>query len=447
MKKNDIIEIEITDISAEGSGIGRFEGMAVFVPLTAVGDRLLCRIVKVKKSYAFGIIEQLITTSPDRCEPDCGVFKKCGGCVLRHISYESECALKQNRVYQVIKRIGGVDMPPQPIRANKERTRYRNKAQYPIAQSGETGFYATHSHRIIPCEDCLLQPQEFSAAAKALGEWIRENNISVYDENTHNGLVRHLYMRKAEKTGELMAVIVINGSAVPARDSLIKRLTEALGENLKSIQLNFNTEDTNVVLGSENRVIFGKSHITDILCDVKVRISPLSFYQVNRDMAELLYKKAAQYAMPQNKSILDLYCGAGTIGLSMARQAESIIGVEIVEDAIKDAEINARENGITNARFICADAAQAAQTLKTEGIKPDVVIVDPPRKGCSEELINTICGDFSPERIVYISCDPATLARDTALIENSGYHLQEYTPFDLFPGTAHVETVALFKII
>jgi len=443
MKKNDVFELYIEGMSAEGSGIGRADGMAVFVPLTAVGDKIRVRIVKVKSRYCYGIVEELIASSPERIEPDCQVFKRCGGCVYRHISYESECKIKYDRVLNAVKRIGELSLLPCPIIKAENTLRYRNKAQYPLTLEGEAGFYATHSHRVIPSADCMLQPEEFTYAVKAVREWIVKNNVSVYNEEKHSGLLRHIYLRKAFATGELMAVLVINGKNIPDENGLIKALLDTLGENLKSIQLNINTKDTNVILGEECRVLFGSGYITDILCGVKIRISPLSFYQVNREMAEKLYKKAAEYAEPENKKILDLYCGAGTIGLSMAERAESVIGVEIVSEAIADAKINAENNGIKNVRFICADAKDAAQMLAKEGIKPDTVIVDPPRKGCVGEVLKIIAGDFAPERIVYVSCDPATLARDLKTLNELGYELKEYTPVDLFPRTAHVETVAL----
>ncbi len=445
MKKNDIIELEITDISSEGSGIGKYEGQAIFVPLTAVGDRIRARVLKVKKNYAFAKCEEIIVPSEHRIDTDCGVFARCGGCVFRHISYENEAALKQNRVTQTMKRIGKVTLEAQPIIFAANPDRYRNKALYPVAEGGEIGFYSHHSHRAIPCGDCLLHPEIFDKAGEVFTAFVKKHNISVYNEETHSGLLRHFYLRYGKETGEIMVGIVINGNDLPHKNELVGDLKNALGENLKSVILNINTKKTNVVLGDKNILLFGKEYIYDVLCGVKVRISPHSFYQVNHDMAERLYKKAAEYAEPLGKNILDLYCGAGTIGLSMAREAKSIIGVEIIAAAVRDANINAKENGITNARFICGDARVAAEQLRNENISADVVILDPPRKGCEEALLHTVANDFAPERIVYVSCDVATLARDTAILETLGYKLQEYTPVDLFPRTAHVETVALLS--
>lgn len=444
MNKNDFLTVDITDLSAEGSGIGKYDGMAVFVPLTAIGDRVRVKVIKVKKNYCIARLEEILIPSSERIDTDCATFNRCGGCVFRHISYDGERAFKQNRVYQTIKRIGGIDMAPQPIISAERTERYRNKAQLPISPSGRAGFYAKHSHRIIECDDCLLQPKEFSLAIDALYRWISETGVSVYDETSHKGLVRHLYLRKAEKTGEILAVIVINGNSIPESEKLTEYMRSALPE-IKSLQLNINTEDTNVVLGDKNILLFGSEYITDILSGVKIRLSPHSFYQVNHDCAELLYEKAAQYANPQGKTVLDLYCGAGTIGLSMADTAKQIIGVEIVPQAIEDAKFNAENNGIKNAEFLCADAFDAAKRLSAQGIKPDVVIVDPPRKGCDTALIDTICNGFAPERVVYVSCDVATLARDIAQFTKNGYTLIEYTPVDMFPRTAHVETVALLS--
>lgn len=444
MKKNDIIRLTITDISHEGSGIGKSDGMAIFVPNTAVGDEIFALILKVKKNYAFAKLQKIIVPSQYRTPTDCDVFARCGGCVFRHINYKNECQLKQNRVMQTMQRIGKTTIEPQPIVCAKNPDRYRNKALYPIAKGGELGFYSHHSHISIPCGDCLLHPELFYKAGNVFTDFVRKHSISVYNEETHSGLLRHFYLRYGAQTGEIMVGIVINGNDLPQKNQLIENLKTALGENLKSIILNINTQKTNVVLGDKILLLYGREYIYDILCGVKVRISPHSFYQVNHDMAEQLYKKATEYAQPCGKNILDLYCGAGTIGLSMAREAKSIIGVEIVEAAVEDANLNAKENGITNARFICGDAAQAARQLKSDGISADVVILDPPRKGCEEALLKTVAQAFAPERIVYVSCDVATLARDTAILQDFGYNLQEYTPCDLFPRTAHCECVAKF---
>ncbi len=447
LKKNDRINLKIETCSATGSGIGRFNGMAVFVPATAVGDEITAHILKVKKNYAFAKVESVIMPSKDRISPECPVYLRCGGCVFSHMSYDAEKQLKASHVEECFKRIGGILPGFEPIIGAESDKRYRNKAQYPVAiENGEikTGFYSPHSHRVVHCPDCLLQPEEFEGILNIFSSYIKQNNVSVYDETTNRGLLRHIYIRKGAKSGEIMVCAVINGKKLTNEEKLITDLTSQ-NKNIKSIIVNSNTKDTNVILGEKCRTLWGEDFITDILCGLKFRISPLSFYQVNRNQAERLYNKAAEYAaLTGNETVMDLYCGAGTIGLSMAEKAKEIIGVEIVPEAIEDAKINAQTNGITNARFICADAAQAAETLKNEGIKPDVIILDPPRKGCSPEMIGT-AAKMKPERIVYVSCDPATLARDCGIFATLGYTAEKATPVDMFPRTGHVETVVLLS--
>lgn len=441
MKKNDEIILDIVDYTAEGSGVGKYEGMAVFVPQTAVGDTARVKILKVKKSFAFGKALELTKKSNCRTEIDCSAFSRCGGCVFRHISYKAELKAKETKTYETIKRIGGVDLKPQPIMHSSDK-RYRNKAQYPISTDGKVGFYANHSHNIIPCGDCLLQPEIFSTITKITEDWIKKYSISIYNEEEHNGLLRHLFIREGAITKEIMVVAVINGDTLPLSEEWIAALKTAVGENLKSVQININTQNTNVIMGDKCITLYGEEYITDILCGVKIRLSPLSFYQVNHAMAQKLYEKAAEYGDVANKTVLDLYCGAGTIGLSLADKAKKVIGVEIIPEAIKDAKFNAQANGIENAEFYCSDATEFAEKHNPH---PDVVIVDPPRKGLTEELIETITEKFAPERIVYVSCDVGTLARDIKSFGEKGYKLAEYTPADLFPRTSHCETVCLIQ--
>ena len=445
LKKNDEIEIYIDSVSLTGSGVGRYDGMAVFVPASAKGDRLLVHIIKAKKSYAVGKILKVLSPSEDRVQNDCTGFPSCGGCAFRHMSYAAELELKHNAVKDAFKRIGGIDIEPQAIIGDESQTGYRNKAQYSIRREGgrvKIGFYAQHSHRVIDCRDCSLAPKEFETVIGVFADWIEKNNISVYDEETGKGLLRHIYIRKAFATGEIMVCPVSTKKNLSHTDELIDGLLKAVPE-ITSVALNVNAENTNVVLGKECVTLYGKGYITDILCGVKVRISPLSFYQVNRTQAQKLYEKAAEYAAPKKDTLLlDLYCGAGTIGLSMADKIGQLIGVETVPEAVEDAKLNAKENGILNAEFICADAGKAAQMLLEQGKRPDVIILDPPRKGCSMETISATVG-MKPERIVYVSCDPATLARDCAEFEKLGYVVREVTPVDMFPRTAHVESCAL----
>ena len=447
IKKNDIIRLQINSATAEGSGVGRTEeGAAVFVPRSAVGDVLSVRILKVKKTYAFGRIEEILTPSPARIPPDCPSFGKCGGCVWRHITYAEECRLKEQKVRDAVERIGGIQTVFRPIIACDATDRYRNKAQLPVGRDRDgrvqIGFYAFHSHRIIDCYGCALQPEQFADVIRVTREFIDTYDIPVYDETTGQGRLRHLYIRRAEVTDELMVCYVVNGNGLKHEDVLLKNLREAL-PNLKTVIFNSNREKTNVILGKKNRVAFGEGFIEDELCGMKFKISPFSFWQVNRVQAEKLYAKAREYAaLSGNELLLDLYCGTGTIGLTMASSCGSLVGVEIIPDAVHDAEENAARNGVTNARFLCADAPEAAERLRREGLTPEVVILDPPRKGCGEALVRTIRG-MEPSRVVYVSCDPATLARDLKYFAENGYITREVTPCDMFSRTAHVESVAL----
>lgn len=449
LNKNDIINLKITSATAEGSGVGKTEdGIAVFVPLTAIGDELEVRILKVKKTYAFGKIEKIIKPSKSRIEADCPNFSKCGGCVWRHISYEEECKIKHQKVVDAVERIGGIKTEFKPIISCDDIYRYRNKAQFPIGKDKDgnalMGFYAFHSHRIIDCNDCILQPEIFTKVMEITRKFIRDTNADIYDETTGKGRLRHLYIRMGEITKELMVCFVVNGNGLKQEDLLVKMLKEEL-PTLKTVVINSNREKTNVILGNKNRIAYGNGYITDELCGLKFKISPFSFWQVNRKQAEKLYLKAKEYAnLKSDEVLLDLYCGTGTIGLTMADNCKTLVGVEIIEDAIRDAEENARLNNINNARFICADAPKAAEDLQKEGLKPDVVILDPPRKGCGEELVETI-RKMSPKRVVYVSCDPATLARDLRYFEDRNYITKEVTPCDMFSRTAHVESVVLLS--
>lgn len=444
VNKNDEFKLNITGYTAEGGGVGRFDGQAIFVENTAVGDEILCHIIKAKKSYAIGKAMKIIKPSKSRIEPQCYCFKMCGGCSFAHIKYEDELKAKEQKVKDAFTRIGGLNPEFSPIIPSPETTRYRNKAQYPVKRENgilNIGFYAKKSHRVIDGGDCLLQPQEFTEIIEIFRKWIHDNNITVYSETTQKGLLRHIYLRKAFATDEIMVCAVINGETLPESESLLTQLKTLKG--FKTLVININRRDTNVVLGDKCIPVYGDGYITDILCGVKIKISPLSFYQVNRNGAQLLYKKALEYASPSGEEdILDLYCGTGTIGLSMADKVKSVTGVEIIPEAIEDAKVNAELNNIKNARFICGDASLAAEKLKSEGITPQVIILDPPRKGCAEELLKTV-SEINPFKIVYVSCDPATLARDCARLSVLGYEVKQVTPVDMFPRTSHVESVAL----
>lgn len=448
-EKNDQIELEITGMTAEGSGVGRYREVAVFVPNAAIGDRLRIRVVKTAKTYAFGKIEEILHPSADRIPVDCCQFSQCGGCVFRHIQYGAELRIKEQRVRDAISRIGGIEgVTIRPIRGAPKADHYRNKAQFPVGRAANgtlmLGFYAHHSHRIVACDTCALQPAVFDQAAQAFRQWEREYPQEVYDESTGKGRLRHFYLRQARATGEVMVCVVVNGNGLSGEDRLVQLLRQQV-PGVKSIVINSNREKTNVILGEKCRTIWGADTITDILCGLRFRISPLSFYQVNPEQAECLYQLAGKYAgLTGKETLLDLYCGTGTIGLSMAHQVKKLIGVEMVAQAIEDAKKNALENKIQNAEFFCGDAAQAAEMLLEQEKYPDVVVIDPPRKGCDAELIQTI-HKMAPQRVVYVSCDPATLARDLKLFSQFNYQAVELTPVDMFPRTAHVECVVLMS--
>lgn len=444
--KNKRVEIFIDGVTTQGWGVGHIDGFAVFVANSAIGDTILAHIIKVKKNYAIGKLLDIIIPSPSRYEPDCPVFSQCGGCAYRHITYDSELNIKYKQVKEAFSRIGHMDINPQPIVSAKTIDRYRNKAQFPVGFDSELkiGFYAPYSHRIINCRDCKLQPQEFATALQVFDEFITQNHIPIYNEEKNKGLLRHIYLRKADATKEILACAVINGDELPNTQTLADNLKNAL-PNLKGFLININKSDTNVILGDKCKLIWGQDYITDILCGCSFRISPLSFYQVNSSQAQLLYEKAQEYAnLSSDDILLDLYCGTGTIGLTMANKVKKLIGVEIIKQAVQDAKTNAEINNIQNAEFICDDATNAAKTLMKNNELPTVVLVDPPRKGLSPELVSTIT-QMQPNRIVYISCDPATLARDCALFEKSHYKVEELTPVDMFPRTSHVETCVLLS--
>ena len=444
LRKNDEIYLTVKGCTVQGSGVCDHEGMTVFVRGAVTGDRVLAHIIKVKKTYAVGIIKKLIQRSPMRAKKFCPIAEKCGGCCFAHIKYNAELEIKAQQVADNFKRLGKLDIVPDPIIPSPSAERYRNKAQYPVGSDGKfasIGFYAPMTHRIIDCADCLLQPKEFAEITDIFRDWIREKKIPVYSEADGTGLLRHVYIRKAAATEQIMVCAVANGEKLPEADDLIERLKTVNG--VASIILNINRDKTNVVLGKECRTLWGSDFITDELCGLKFNLSALSFYQVNHDGAEVLYEKAKEYAsLTGGETLVDLYCGTGTIGLTMAKNVKKLIGVEIVPQAVENAKENAKLNGIDNAEFICSDASQAAQTLFERGEKPDVVILDPPRKGCDEALINTVV-KMKPDRVVYVSCDSATLARDCRRFADLGYETLRATPVDMFPRTAHVETVVL----
>ena len=448
MTKNDLISLEITGLSNDGSGVGRHEGMAVFVPFTAPGDVAEVRIVKVTKSYAFGILAKLLTPSPARVAADCEAFGRCGGCALRHLSYETELLAKRGFVQDAFSKLGGFAVEAAPCLPSPEEDRYRNKVQYPlVAEPDGTvryGFFASRSHRVIPCADCKLQPAELNLIADALCALFTEYGITVYDEASRKGVLRHLYLRRGAHSGEVMVCIVVNANRLKQEAELVAQLT-AKFPSIKTILINSNRENTNVILGRRSRTIFGDGYITDTLCGVPVKLGPASFYQVNTLAAEQLYGTAkALAALRPGEVLLDLYCGTGTIGLSMADGIGELIGVEIVPEAVESARRNAAEMGIANARFFCEDAGAAAAHLAEEGLRPDVIVLDPPRKGCDAPTLDAVL-KMAPQRIVMVSCNAATAARDCQKLCAEGYVLHQISPVDLFPRTRHCEVVCLLQ--
>lgn len=449
VKKNEHSIIEITDISSDGNGVGAIDGFTVFVPMTAIGDKAEIIVVKVLSSYAVGRMMKLIEPSPDRQDAPCPVFKRCGGCHLQHINYKAQLNVKKNFIEAAFRRIGGfAGFECDEIIGMDEPFRYRNKCIFPIGadKSGEiiSGFYARRSHDIIPIEDCIAGSELNRHINNAVLEYMRENNISVYDEAKHTGIVRRVFIRSAVTTGETMVVLSVNSDNIPRRERLIKKL-RAVSEDIVSIYININKTKTNNVLGRENKLIYGKEVICDTLCGIEFKISPHSFYQINPIMTEKLYGKALELAdISKDDTVMDIYCGIGTISLAAAKKAKSVIGVEIVEQAIINAWENAENNGITNAVFYAESAEDAVPRLIDDGIRPDVVILDPPRKGSDTATLNAIVS-AAPKRIVYVSCNVSTLARDAKLLAEHGYIPQKCIGVDMFPHTCHVETVVLMS--
>ena len=448
MKKNDFCSIEITGMTAEGNGVGRAEGMAVFVPHTAVGDVISCKIVKTAKSYCYGIIDKIITPSESRTESDCPVSDKCGGCTFRHIKYPAELEIKDRLVRDAFLRLGGFDGIEFESICGGEENSYRNKAQYPVAEidgKAVCGFYSKRSHRVVPFTECRLQPEIFGNIAEFCLEFANNKKLPAYNEETQSGIIRHIYIRRGFHSGEIMLCIVAKGKS---RINDLKLLAEAAVKKFPeiiSVILNINPGNTNVILGKENIVLAGKDEITDILCGKKITLSPMSFYQVNTAQAEKLYFQAMEYAgLTGSETVLDLYCGAGTIGLAFSDKAKKIIGCEIIPEAVENAKENAAANGVENAEFFCGDAGALAKKLADDGISPDIAVIDPPRKGCDTLTLDSLVR-MSPERIVMISCNPATAARDAKYLSENGYFPQKARAFDLFPRTGHVETVCLLS--
>ena len=450
LQKNQLLTLRIERLSNDGSGVAHSsEGEAVFVPGTAPGDEAQVRIVKDCGRYAFGILDKLLTPSPDRIPVDCAVAGPCGGCSLRHLDYAAELRAKQESVADAFRRIGGLDVPVLDALPSPEVDRYRNKVQFPVGRDKDgapcIGFYAGRTHRIVPCPDCKLQPGVLNDIGNTLCAFFAAHGIQPYDEERGKGLVRHIFLRRGAHSGQIMVCLVCTRPKLPHSDELVALLREKF-RDIATILINVNAKKTNVILGEESVTLYGPGCIEDTLCGVPVRLGPLSFYQVNTLAAERLYGVAAEYAqLEPDDVLLDLYCGMGTIGLSMANHCRELIGVEIIPEAIDSAKANAARMGdavAAKSRFFCADAGEAAARLAAEGLRPDVIMLDPPRKGCDETTLSAVA-QMSPRRVVYVSCNPSTAARDAAWLGQHGYRAEKVQPVDLFPRTKHVEAVLL----
>ena len=451
MKKDDVIEVKIEDMGVDGEGIGKADGITLFIKDAVIGDVVQAKIMKMKKSYGYARLLEVLTPSPYRVEPKCPVSRPCGGCQLQALSYDKQLEFKENKVRNNLKRIGGfTDIPMEPIAGMKEPYHYRNKAQFPIGRDKDgkltAGFYAARTHSLIPVDECYLGAKINEPILGKILQIMEQEHIEPYDEKTHTGLVRHILIRFGFTTKEIMVCFILNGKKLPKQEKFIAALTEIPG--MTSISVNRNEKDTNVIMGEKTITIWGSDYITDYIGDIKYQISPQSFYQVNPAQTKVLYEKALEYAgLTGTETVWDLYCGIGTISLFLAQKAKKVFGVEIVPQAIADAKKNAALNDITNVDFFVGKAEEVYPSYvreHKEEAKAEVIVVDPPRKGCEESLLSTIVS-MAPERIVYVSCDSATLARDLKYLCGHGYELKRVQAVDQFCQTGHCETVVLLS--
>ena len=441
--KNQVYTAGITGYSSDGLGIARIGGQVVFVHDAIQGEICDILVMKVLKNVAFGKAVSRQKVSPHRVEPDCPYYRQCGGCAFRHMDYTEELRAKRQRVQDALTRLGGSSVEVEEILGAANTLHYRNKSQYPVSANGKVGFYRARTHCVTDLDTCLIQKPQADAAAAALRRYMEEHHVPGYDEKTGKGLVRHLYVR-TNRRGQSLICVVVNGEKLPREDALADAMRQAVPDAI-GVVLGSNTRRSNVILGDRYRTLWGEDTLTDTLCGHSFRLSIPSFYQVNREQAEVLYRKAVEYAgLTGQELVLDLYCGAGTITLTMAEKAGRVIGAEIVAPAVENARENARLNGVENAEFFCGDAGDIAAMLAAENLHPDVICVDPPRKGLAPEVIDAMV-QMGPARIVYVSCDPATLGRDVKLLEQQGFAARRAAAIDLFPGTAHVETVCLLS--
>ncbi|SNV88327.1 23S rRNA (uracil(1939)-C(5))-methyltransferase RlmD [Clostridium cochlearium] len=447
VKKNNIYRVSITGMGTKGEGIGKIDNFTIFIPGAILGEEVEVNIIKVNKNYAVGKLLNIIIASEERVKPICDIYTRCGGCQLQHMSYKEQLNFKRQKVKDALLRLGGIDVEVEAVLGMKNPYRYRNKVQLPIGKENEKvsiGFYAPRSHNIIDLKTCLIQDEKADDIIKILREWIEKFNVPIYNEKEHKGNLRHIMVRTAFKTGEVMVVLVTKDKNLPHKEELINKLIENL-QGVVSIIQNINSQKTNVVLGKESIVLWGKDKIIDYIANFKFAITPLSFFQVNPIQTEVLYNKALEYAdLKGNEVVFDAYCGTGTISLFLSQKAKKVYGVEIVAEAIESAKLNAKENNVDNVDFIVGESEQVIPELIEKGIKADVVVVDPPRKGCEKSLLEAMA-NMSPEKIVYVSCDPATLARDLGVLEKLGYKTIRVQPVDMFSNTYHVENVVLLE--
>lgn len=448
VKKGDNIELQIAGLGSSGEGVGRYDGFTVFVHGALPEETVQAEIILVKKNYAIGKLIKIITASPDRVEPVCPVYAECGGCQLQHLSYAGQLRMKQQQVKDALTRIGHLDTEVLPVIGCSNPWNYRNKMQFPAASGAEgkisIGCYAAATHSVIDTGSCMIQKEANNEVLTTVRKWMQRYSISAYDEKTGKGLVRHVMSRVGVHSGEVMAVLITSAYDIPHKKELVEWLTKYV-PNLVSVVQNINKKPTNVVMGSKTRVLYGRTTITDSLGALSFNISAQSFFQVNSEQAEKLYNKALEYAaLSGNETVVDVYCGTGTISLYLAKHAGKVYGIEIVAPAIEDAKKNAQDNNCSNAEFILGDAAEKLPQLLAEGVKPDIVVVDPPRAGCEQKVLKAIA-DVEPQRIVYVSCNPASLARDLAYLSECGYKTMAAQPVDMFPMCAHVETVCLLS--
>jgi 23S rRNA (uracil1939-C5)-methyltransferase len=447
VKKGQVIEIDIDDMSHEGQGVGKVDGFTVFVEGALKDERVLAGIDDVAKRYSRGHVEKIMRPSKDRVVPQCPYAERCGGCMLQHLSYDAQLDFKTQKVKDSLKRIGHIDAQVYDIIGMNEPYGYRNKAQFPVGDEGGRaviGFFEKGSHKIVPSKRCLIQHEASDIVANIVKKWVEQYNISIYNEISGQGTLRHIVTKVGFKTKQLMVILVVNADHILYTDELIQMLKSAV-PGLTSLILNTNTKKTNVILGQKNKVLYGTFYITDYIGNIEFRLSPLSFFQVNPVQVEVLYSKALEFAeLKGHEIVIDAYCGIGTISLFLAKNAKKVYGIEVISQAIQDARLNARLNGIENVGFIEGAAEDVMCEFVKQGIKPDVIVMDPPRRGCDEKLLDAAV-TMKPKRMVYVSCNPATLARDLRFLEDRGYKTQKVQPVDMFPHTYHVECVTLMS--